>query len=79
MEEESESRQFRLLASGVLDAAVDQYHRDVRQNIQVCQQGGCQACGTEMLNDQGKIGRGESVGFFELLAYLCLDERLARF
>lgn len=34
---------------------------------------------TEMLNDQGKIGRGESVGFFELLAYLCLDGRLARF
>lgn len=33
----------------------------------------------EMLNDQGKIGRGESVGFFELLAFLCLDERLARF
>ena len=33
----------------------------------------------EMLNDQGKLGRGESVGFFELLAYLCLDERLARF
>ena len=27
----------------------------------------------------GKLGRGESVGFFELLAYLCLDERLARF
>lgn len=33
----------------------------------------------EMLNDQGKLGRGESVGFFELLAYLCLDERLAGF
>ncbi len=33
----------------------------------------------EMLNDQGKLGRGESVGFFELLAYLCLNERLARF
>ncbi|WP_216476359.1 hypothetical protein [Bifidobacterium sp. A11] len=33
----------------------------------------------EMLNDQGKLGRGESVRFFELLAYLCLDERLARF
>ena len=33
----------------------------------------------EMLNDQGKLGRGESVGFFELLAFLCLDERLARF
>ena len=79
MEEESESRQFRLLASGVLNAAVDQYHRDVRQNIQVPQQGRCQACGTEMLNDQGKLGRGESIGFFELLAFLCLDERLARF
>ena len=79
MEEESEGRRFRLLTSGVLDAAVDQYHRDVRENIQVRQQGGCQACGTEMLNDQDKLGRGESVGFFELLAYLCLDERLARF
>ena len=33
----------------------------------------------EMLNDQGKLGRGESIGFFELLAFLCLDERLARF
>lgn len=33
----------------------------------------------EMLNDQSKLGCGESVGFFELLAYLCLDERLARF
>lgn len=33
----------------------------------------------EMLNDQGKLGRGESVGFFELLAYLCLDEKLAGF
>lgn len=31
----------------------------------------------EMLNDQGELGRGESVGFFELLAYLCLDEKLA--
>lgn len=33
----------------------------------------------EMLNAQGKLGRGESVGFLELLAYLCLDEKLARF
>ena len=33
----------------------------------------------EMLNDQGKFGRGELVGFFELLAYLCLDKKLARF